>query len=148
MSDYLEKLKDPRWQKKRLEIFQRDNWSCKSCGNKDKPLHIHHLFYFKDKEPWEVEDGFLLTLCEECHSNEKEPDEDCNIREGIIQDIGTLLNIIWKSGYDHFDIIEIANSIGNCVRPLGPAWKGKFIAQGWKWNDKYGKWVKPKKCHE
>lgn len=25
---YAEKLKDPRWQKRRLEIFERDDWTC------------------------------------------------------------------------------------------------------------------------
>ena len=24
---YSDKLKDPRWQRKRLEIFERDNWT-------------------------------------------------------------------------------------------------------------------------
>ncbi len=28
---YAEQLKDPRWQKRRLEILQRDEWRC-LCG--------------------------------------------------------------------------------------------------------------------
>lgn len=29
---YAEKFKDPRWQKKRLKIMERDNWKCCECG--------------------------------------------------------------------------------------------------------------------
>jgi 5-methylcytosine-specific restriction endonuclease McrA len=30
-ADYLAKCKDPRWQKVRLEVFQRDEWTCQVC---------------------------------------------------------------------------------------------------------------------
>lgn len=30
--EYAKKLMDPRWQKKRLEIFKRDGWKCQNCG--------------------------------------------------------------------------------------------------------------------
>jgi len=29
---YSEKLKDPRWQKKRLEILSRDNFTCETAN--------------------------------------------------------------------------------------------------------------------
>lgn len=64
--EYSQKLKDPRWQRKRLEIFQRDNWSCSVCGDKDTTLHVHHKKYIG--EPWECPDNYLETLCEDCHS--------------------------------------------------------------------------------
>ncbi len=64
---YAEKLKDPRWQKKRLEILSRDNFTCHNCGDTTLTLHVHHLYYFKDEEPWEAEDMALETLCCECH---------------------------------------------------------------------------------
>lgn len=67
---YQEKLKDPRWQKKRLEILDRDGWECKECGNDKKTLHIHHKFYEKGKDPWEYENDMLVTLCGECHEEE------------------------------------------------------------------------------
>ena len=109
---YLEKLKDPRWQKKRLEILERDNWTCKACGETEKTLHVHHIFYFPKKEPWEIENGFLITLCENCHkvgpcnedykSCEECPDFkiDCEGPEDnpemIMGHIADLLNTIWK----------------------------------------------------
>lgn len=65
---YAEKLRDPRWQRRRLEIFQRDDWRCQSCGDRTKTLCVHHRWY--EGEPWEAPDAALLTLCEECHEAE------------------------------------------------------------------------------
>lgn len=64
---YSEKLKDPRWQKKRLEIFTRDNWTCQLCGDKETSLNLHH-FEYSDGEPWEIPNSKLTTLCEHCHT--------------------------------------------------------------------------------
>lgn len=68
--NYSEKLKDPRWQRKRLEIFERDSWLCQSCGRPDITLQVHHLKYLKDTEPWDYENSFLITYCEVCHETE------------------------------------------------------------------------------
>ena len=65
---YSQKLKDPRWQKKRLQILERDNWKCKGCLDSERTLHVHHLSYEKGKEPWEYDDLNFITLCEECHN--------------------------------------------------------------------------------
>lgn len=68
---YSEKLKDPRWQRKRLEVFQRDGYACRICDAKDKTLHVHHCFYEKGN-PWNTGMEFLLTLCHECHEDTTE----------------------------------------------------------------------------
>ncbi len=67
---YAEKLKDPRWQKKRLEILERDKWTCFCCGRKTETLHVHHLLYITGKDPWDYESNFLITYCEICHETE------------------------------------------------------------------------------
>jgi hypothetical protein len=67
---YSDKLRDPRWQKKRLEIFERDGFACQSCGDNTEMLCVHHLYYEKGKEPWEYENEALLTLCNPCHEVE------------------------------------------------------------------------------
>ena len=67
---YLAKLKDPRWQKKRLQILERDEWACQHCFDAESTLHVHHRYYVRGQEPWECEDGALLTLCESCHESE------------------------------------------------------------------------------
>lgn len=66
--NYSEKLRDPRWQKKRLEIFERDSWACRYCGDKENTLAIHHTYYSNDLSPWEYPDDSLITVCERCHS--------------------------------------------------------------------------------
>lgn len=69
---YTEKLKDPQWQKKRLEILQRDNWTCKGCGDNKSTLHVHHKKYIFGRDPWEYENNMLITLCEFCHTREEQ----------------------------------------------------------------------------
>lgn len=69
---YIEKLRDPRWQKKRLEIFTRDSWKCQICGETEKTLHLHHKYYLPGKEPWEAPAQSLITLCLECHETEEQ----------------------------------------------------------------------------
>lgn len=66
---YQEKLRDPRWQKRRLEILQRDNFTCKLCGDDKSELHIHHAAYKKGLDPWEYEDAWLHTVCAHCHES-------------------------------------------------------------------------------
>ena len=67
MKTYAEKLKDPRWQRKSLEIMERDNFKCRHCGTHEKTLHVHHRIYSKGKSPWEYGNHLLVSLCEDCH---------------------------------------------------------------------------------
>lgn len=71
MSNYSELLKDPRWQRKRLEVLNRDNWTCQMCGSTEKTLHVHHQYYIKDFDPWDYCSTLLVTLCHECHKDEE-----------------------------------------------------------------------------
>jgi 5-methylcytosine-specific restriction endonuclease McrA len=74
MNVFSEKYNDPRWQRKRLEIFSRDNWSCLNCGDATSELAVHHKKYYDGKEPWEYDDSNLITLCINCHEGEHEID--------------------------------------------------------------------------
>jgi hypothetical protein len=65
---YREDLLDPKWQKKRLKIFERDKWTCQFCGSKKKTLAVHHKKYLKGKRPWQYPDKLLTTACEPCHT--------------------------------------------------------------------------------
>ncbi len=62
---YADKLRDPRWQKVRLKVMERDDWRCLRCRSKTDTLNVHHLQYHG--EPWEAPDAELETLCEGCH---------------------------------------------------------------------------------
>lgn len=64
---YADLLKDPRWQKKRLKIFQRDDFTCQMCKSKENTLAVHHKKYIKGKLPWEYDGKDLITFCEDCH---------------------------------------------------------------------------------
>lgn len=64
---YAEKLRNPLWQKKRLEILSRDKFTCTSCGDSETELQIHHKKYIDGKEPWEYDESDLITLCKHCH---------------------------------------------------------------------------------
>jgi len=67
-TSYSEKLQNPLWQKKRLHILNRDNFTCTLCGDKETTLHIHHKSYIRGKQPWEYNDDNLQTLCKHCHA--------------------------------------------------------------------------------
>lgn len=69
-SAYATKLLDPRWQKKRLEILNRDEWACRICFDSKSTLHVHHRRYEYGKEPWDYPDEWLVTLCADCHEAE------------------------------------------------------------------------------
>lgn len=69
---YSEKVKDPRWQKKRLHILARDEWMCPMCGNKEFTLVVRHRRYLSDKEPWDYPNELLITLWEACHGYARE----------------------------------------------------------------------------
>lgn len=70
---YIEKLHDARWEKRRQQIFIRDRFRCLNCGSTDN-LQVHHrqYHYVSKKEmyvdPWEYPDELLVTLCEKCHT--------------------------------------------------------------------------------
>lgn len=65
--NYSQKLKDPRWQKKRLEVMERDKFTCRTCGETKETLTVHHINYRKGADPWEYDSDNLRCLCESCH---------------------------------------------------------------------------------
>ena len=97
---YSEKLKDPRWQKKRLRILERDKWVCQICGDPDSTLNVHHKAY-TNSEPWDTPDEYLITLCEGCHELETEKMQDA-LRE---------LNRSFKLKFFSGSIMEIAMAV-------------------------------------
>lgn len=64
---YIEKLKDPRWQKKRLECFDHYGWKCELCGETTRQLQVHHKEYIRGWEPWDYDFKQLAILCFACH---------------------------------------------------------------------------------
>jgi hypothetical protein len=69
MTSYAEKLRDPRWRERRLEILERAQFRCEECGEEAVTLHVHHKVYRRGAEPWEYFDHELIALCEGCHAD-------------------------------------------------------------------------------
>jgi hypothetical protein len=84
---YSEKLRSPLWQKKRLQILERDGWACKSCGTTTKNLQVHHIVYAR-RDPWDYPDDSYQTLCSSCH------EERQTMADGICNEIK-----MWLSRY-------------------------------------------------
>lgn len=104
---YSEKLKNPKWQKKRLEILQRDEFKCQCCGDEEKNLQIHHLTY-NNCDPWEYETRHLITLCEDCHEKE----------EFLKSFTSSSLDYLATIGFLRKDIADIVSHISNKVDSL------------------------------
>jgi len=58
---------DPRWQKLRLRVFDRDDWKCVACQDASSTLVAHHKRYCG--EIWESPPEDLQTLCKCCHED-------------------------------------------------------------------------------
>lgn len=92
---YYELLRDPRWQRKRLEIMERADFTCEECGDKSATLEVHHGYYKFGNAPWEYPSSSLACLCGPCH--EKRGDELWLIRRMLATLNSEELDII--SGY-------------------------------------------------
>ncbi len=67
MSEYWELLRDPRWQRRRLEVLQSANFTCAHCRDTTSELQVHHTHYKKGCKPWEYDGLDLVCLCKPCH---------------------------------------------------------------------------------
>jgi hypothetical protein len=72
MNAYQLQLLNPRWQRRRLEVMSKNNFSCQICDEQNQELNVHHIKYKKhpngDKyEPWNYSDEELMVLCKDCH---------------------------------------------------------------------------------
>ena len=100
---YSEKLKSPKWQKKRLEILQRDNFKCRYCNDSETELQVHHLKY--NKEPWDANNEDLICLCKDCHF----------IQEGIKAISKKVICVDKKSVEDYIILVVKHETINNRI---------------------------------
>lgn len=103
---YREKLRDPRWQAKRLEILKRDDWTCQNCGyyagESAHFLQVHHHWYDQTKEPWEYSNEALIALCRLCHEAE-------TLWRAEME--GDLLAVLKRKGFLGSDLVRLASRI-------------------------------------
>jgi len=81
---YSDKLKDPRWQARRAEVLNRDDYTCRDCGEKPDSLDVHHLHYRKGAQPWEYPLNFLMSLCRDCHENRQSIEDEAKERIALM----------------------------------------------------------------
>jgi len=124
MASYSELLKLPSWQKRRLEILNRDNFTCQNffCKHKgtgiEVEVQVHHIDYWSGKNPWEYPDELLITLCKDCHKLENVR----NLAEGGV------INCLKQVGFLYGDLsafmaamyadMEFRNSIISKIRRI------------------------------
>lgn len=105
--NYKQSLRHPRWQRRRLEIMNRDNFKCTKCGDEETTLHVHHLEYHNGCEPWEYDDRFLSTLCEDCHTVVEKINKDAIDNDCIIE--FNEMKIMKFNKWDSGDIVLFVN---------------------------------------
>jgi hypothetical protein len=81
---YFEQLRSPHWQRRRLEIMSRDEFTCQGCYDQESTLNVHHKHYIKGRMAWEYGDDELVTLCEACH-------EDMHEQSNVMKRLFSLL---------------------------------------------------------
>lgn len=131
---YAEKLKDPRWQKKRLEVLNYNDFTCNICNDTESTLHVHHKMYAKGKEPWEYEHEQYAVLCENCHEIKHTKDFD------VFFEVMSRLPV--DGPYNKEEISYIAAGFsGIDVDPQFPLHKFLF-EKGQQLSDDYWNWLK------
>lgn len=110
-SEYSQKLRDPRWQKLRLEVMQRDEFTCQYCFDSTTTLNVHHTYYDCGADPWDYPPESLITLCEACHESE-------TAQRPITET--TLLRALKFKGWSAFHINELAEAINRGQRAWDP----------------------------
>ena len=94
---FVEQYKDPRWQRKRLEIMQGADFKCQECGSADKELNVHHIKYETGLKVWEYPDDYLKCFCEFCHKRHHSIDDTIlyQTRDLNLKNKSAILKLIW-----------------------------------------------------
>jgi len=140
---YAEKLKDPRWEKRRIEILERDDYKCQLCGERDKMLNVHHKYY-ESNDPWDYVDCMLITYCEECHKKQHEAID--TIREHLVthflrrfhpEDILKIIAVLCsnKEQYSSNFTDGLCYAMEHWISKI--EWEyNTMVANGWYWSEK------------
>lgn len=131
---YSEKLRDPRWQKKRLEVLEEAGWACVRCGDTSSTLHAHHKTYLSGREPWEYDSDQLAVLCESCHEAEHALDG--------LPEVVSRLPLTGRNSRAFFEIL-ISGALGLEYEITNP-WVEEAYKLGANLNREFDKAMKPR----
>jgi hypothetical protein len=137
---YSDLLRDPRWQRKRLEVMHRAHFACEHCGDTTTTLNVHHVEYVRGRMPWEYSGRELRCLCEPCHArghglhvdaprvHRRAPRVPVTEREQAIMDrmsaIDLELPVASESGKD--ELIREKLQLTEEFRSMGKRWVKSF----------------------
>lgn len=122
---YWELLRDPRWQRKRLEVMEREDFTCQGCEATDKTLNVHHKIYRKGAMPWEYPDHELRCICEDCHESEHHWKK--RLDEAIAKiDPASMEELV---GYAEA-IYALIQVFGESEKPVPIIWQGASYSHG------------------
>ena len=65
--------KSSAWEKKRLEILERDNYECQVCkeeGGFTPATTVHHILHLENRPDLAFDNDNLLSVCAACHNKE------------------------------------------------------------------------------
>lgn len=104
---------DPRWQKLRLQVMDRDEWKCVCCGDAQSTLHVHHKRYCGFI--WESPPEDLQTLCNGCHMSIG-PHPKAGVWYEKICDLNPKLVVAdnWRNKPDDVERHAVAFAIQHC----------------------------------
>ena len=107
---YAAQRADPRWQQVRLQVFDRDGWRCRCCGDNESELHAHHSYYERSRAAWEYPLASIITYCHACHEAEH--------GRSFAGDAG-VLQLLRKAGFATVaDRVAIASAFARDGTPL------------------------------
>lgn len=135
--EYYGDLLSPKWDKKRREIYKRDDYRCINCGASNKELHCHHRFYFFDEriKPWAYDDECLITLCSDCHEKVHKYRKDNNISQGVKSEFKEVLHrgrMLLRQSYRVMTFDDFVFSDGR--------YKGNTLREVYEKDSGYFKW--------
>lgn len=110
-TSYYDKLRDPRWQKKRLEIMERDGFKCLFCTASKDTLNVHHRWYETGRDPWDYDDDVFQTLCEVCHKRTEDLLKSIRKSASVSQDSLRYGEIILKGLADLEDMEGFSGAV-------------------------------------
>jgi|SRR5579864_9673791 len=93
---YADLLRSPHWQRKRLKICERDNWTCLRCLDTERELQVHHTFY-DGRKPWDYPDESMKTLCVDCHALITDLQKCLKAKKKRIVNPETMTIVVWEA---------------------------------------------------
>lgn len=110
---YLEKLRHPQWQRKRLEVLNLHNFKCQICFDDQSNLKVHHPYYVAGRTPWEYPLFVFQCLCQRCHESSHGPLEELGFNdwESVLDDIFATQSAYGQDFMEALDYFSCSNRI-------------------------------------